>query len=205
LEAFNFSTFSAHQPGVSIRRPAGEAHVRPERKKMIQLLLPSNPKAAPKKKFRGRGSYIRKVLAEASTQAIGIGHSTWYDQWHYHADWDGYGNLCWRIRATILHALATAFERFVKQLQELNKPYQVWIYLNASDSGQDAVFVHTQNPNQSEFPVIFEEVHWGLPELSDYFNDLIPGYDLRAGTQNWMGADIYFIYSPGFGIPLESK
>jgi hypothetical protein len=27
LEVFNFSTFSAHQPGVSIRRPAGEAHV----------------------------------------------------------------------------------------------------------------------------------------------------------------------------------
>jgi hypothetical protein len=172
---------------------------------MIHQLLPPNPNAAPKKKLRGRGRYIRKMLTEATTQRVGAGHSEWYDQWHYHADWDGYGNLGWPLRETILRALATAFDRFAKQLPELNKLYQIWIYMNAGDSGQDAVFVHTPNPNQSEFPLVFDEATWGVPALSNYFEGLLPGYRIRAGTQKWMGADIYFVYSPDVGIALEPE
>ncbi len=108
------------------------------------------------------------------------------------------------MREPHLRALAKLFDKFAKQLHHFSKPYQLWIYLNAGDSAGDALFVHTPNLNQSEFPLIFKNARWNVSKIEEYFGNLLPEYEFQAGTEIWRGADIYFVYAKGAGIPLKS-
>jgi len=171
---------------------------------MIYNLLPPNQEAAPKKKLRGRGRYIRKILAIAETFPIDVSDASWYDRWHYHPDWHGYGNLSWRLRKAHLHAMTKAYGNFAKQLSGYKNQYQLYLYLDSSDSSQDAVFIHTPNPNGNSFPVKYDDVEWGIPNIAEYFEASLPNYRFRSGKMNWRGADVYFIYSPEFGVSIEA-
>ncbi len=171
---------------------------------MINRLLPTKKSRAQKKKFRGQNRYFKKLFEKAASLTIDIGDSDWYDQWHSHIDWDGYGNLRWRFRLLHLQALAVSFKRCAEQLEHFRKPYQLYLYLNSGNSQDDGVFLHTENPNRSEFPCIFEDSTWSENEVSGFFQELLPEYSFRAGTQCWQGQQIYLIYAKGIGIPIEA-
>ena len=172
--------------------------------KMIQDLLPPNPRMEPKRKLRGRKRYIRKVLKFAATFGLGNTASDCYGRWHYHPDRHGYGNSGWRMRAPHLEALATIFGRLAELLCHFHKPYQLWIYLDAEHSAQDGIFLYSPNPNSEDFPGVFGEVTWGLPVIEEYFERLIPGHKLRAGHSRWENHDVYFVYAPGVGVSCET-
>ncbi|MEJ2201232.1 MAG: hypothetical protein P8X63_09515, partial [Desulfuromonadaceae bacterium] len=122
---------------------------------------------------------------------------------HYHADWPGVGNFGWKFRKQHIMALCQVFKNFTENLANFKKRHQIWIYLNQKDAGQDAVFFHTPNPNDDNFPITFEDVDWGNQIIESFFSELLPGYLFRCGKSIWMGANIFFIYSPGIGEPLE--
>lgn len=97
--------------------------------------------------------------------------------------------------------LAKVYSKFAQQLTQLNKPYQLWILLDCRDASQDAVYVHTPNPNADNFPLLLDSVEWGIGDLSRYFEDMLPGCHLRAGRMG--GSGPYLLYSPEYGIALE--
>lgn len=123
---------------------------------MLHELLPPNRKEAPRKKLRGVRRYFRGVFSKVESFTLDVTDGVWYDFWHYHPDWYGYGNLNWSMRARHLEALARSFGRFAQQLSQFHEPYQLWIYLDVQDAAQDAVYVHTPNPNRDDFPMVAE-------------------------------------------------
>jgi len=170
---------------------------------MIEELLPPNLKNSPQKKCRGMKRRLRKVFLDAHQFSPALEPTDWYDFWHYHADWRGYGNLGWGYRCKFLIALANVFRRFSTQCANFSTPYQLWICINQDDAGQDAVFFHTPNPNNDNFPVKFSAVNWGISAIEDYFSNLLPPYKFRAGSQEHEGSLVFFIFSRELGVPIE--
>jgi hypothetical protein len=90
----------------------------------------------------------------------------WCDYSHQHFDWDGLGNRSWFDRRRHLAALLHAFRRAQVELMHFCEPHQVFASVTPSDSANDAVYVHTPNPNQTPFPMVpYGERVSSLPPL----------------------------------------
>ncbi len=171
---------------------------------MIHHILPSHPSKAPRKKLRGKRRYFNRVIAAARdfSPERDLRPNEWIGVWHTHADWEGYGNLNWRYRNSHLHALCIMFKRFAEFLHDFPKPYQLWLCLNKSDSRDDALLLNSESERDG-FPMKFSEASWESVDLEQYFAGLLSPYPVRAGQQRWKGMEIFFVYSPGLGEPIE--
>ena len=68
-----------------------------------------------------------------------------------------------RARRAHLDALFTAFRRALAQAANAKTVVQVFVSIAPDrESEQDALYVHTPNPNGSPFPHAFEDVRWGV-------------------------------------------
>lgn len=92
-----------------------------------------------------------------------VHESGWFDLWHTHVDWSGEGNESPRMRNHCLKELFALFDKILSRVENWTKPRQTWIVVDALDSSQDAVYLHTGNPNKDNFPYEFEGVAWGGP------------------------------------------
>ena len=90
-----------------------------------------------------------------------LDEASWHDMWHTHADWRGDGNTSEEARQNFLGELFAIYEHILERTQNWRKPYQVWLVINEADSAEDAVYLHTQNPNRDNFPYpCFNTVTW---------------------------------------------
>lgn len=138
----------------------------------------------PTKRVRGRRRYYRALRREA--ESFRIHPSGWYDHMHWHVDWQGLGNLRWRERREHLQALVTTFRRLLTDVHDWPTPHQVWLQIDAFDSSQDAVYLHTPNPNSDNFPNHFDNVVWDAP-VPDCLRDLLddPSWQFGRLDQYW--------------------
>jgi hypothetical protein len=121
-----------------------------------------------KQKLRGKKRYYRNLSKKSEAFKLDLGGpNDWYDFWHYHFDWRGQGNKTGRERNEHLKATFTAFEKVLEQLKNYRKPYQVWLSFAAHNSYQNALYFHTPNPNQDNFPYKFDDYVWSddIPAL----------------------------------------
>ena len=81
------------------------------------------------------------------------GENSWFDFWHTHLDWRGKGNKSFTVRLKYLKELLNEFENLNKQLIDYPNSFQIWIVIDETDSGEDAVYIHTKNPNSDNFPL----------------------------------------------------
>lgn len=179
---------------------------------VITALTSTKPEG-PRRRFRGKKRYFRRVIREAKSFRIKPGHGQWWDLWHYHADWPGWGNIRWRYRREHIRALAAVFEHIARSADRFTTPFQTWIFLCGSDAGQDATYLHTPNENQTPFPIgLADEMTWGHQALQPFFTALLPHLPLRIGESCVFDefaelprvVSSFFIYSPAVGVPLES-
>jgi hypothetical protein len=175
----------------------------------VQPLSP-RPWKAPQRKFRGKRKYFRQVLRQAGAFRLDV-DPPWWDFWHHHADWPGWGNLSWKCRLAHLRALAIVFHKVLEASPRIPLPFQTWILLNVDDAGYDGVYVHSHNPNHSNFP-FKPEATWGVGALDETMAALLPSLRLRTARCTWVGQDdegapsvttTYLVYSPDTGVPLE--
>ena len=61
-------------------------------------MLPIHPELAPRGRFRGQRRYFRGVHRRAAAFHPDPHPGAWWNFWHYHADWPGWGNRGWRYR-----------------------------------------------------------------------------------------------------------
>jgi hypothetical protein len=114
----------------------------------------------PRKKPRGNRRYYRALEREALTFAPDV--AGWFNLSHWHTDWRGRGNRSWRGRQAHLTALFTRFERLLQALSQRPEPAQCWLLIDANDSANDALYLHTPNPH-SAYPVEVRDVDWDAP------------------------------------------
>lgn len=138
---------------------AGDLRVPPEKREEIAGAWGLR---RPRKRFRHARRYYRRLMREAEAYRIPR-RGTWYDFWHTHPDWRGDGNRSGRDRRRHLQAGFTILRRTVEQTRDFDGPVQVFMLIDALDSSQDGVYIHTPNPNRDNFPCRFENVTWDVP------------------------------------------
>ncbi|MGO1002486.1 hypothetical protein [Lysobacter sp. CA196] len=85
--------------------------------------------------------------------------SDFFDLWHTHADWRSRGNrsLSDRMRvAELTYRLLLDLEAFARSRPF---PVQCWATL-CGDTGSNAVYLHSANPNGVPFPYDFDGIEW---------------------------------------------
>jgi hypothetical protein len=109
-----------------------------------------------------------KDIEQAKHFVLDGSEASWYDLWHTHVDWDGVGNDSKETRAIALRALFVMFDRALSQTKAWTKPANVWVLFVPGNAEDDALYVHTANPNGSTpFPYPFEGVEWGVAPPAD--------------------------------------
>ena len=124
---------------------------------------------------------------------------------HWHVDWRGLGNLSWRERRSHLVALFAFYGRVLAQIEEWSEPHQCRLQIDAADSSQDAVFLHTSNPNATNSPHSFDYVRWEA-EAPEYLREFLTdstwqfdNLDARRFATAAAGLVSLFLGSAAFG------
>ncbi len=109
---------------------------------------------------------------------------TWFDNWHLHFDRKGYGNHSFKRRKPHLDKLFRHFDLLVDKTKQLKVDFQLYSILLDFDSYSDALFLHTPNPNNSQFPFKIADMQLTTTltnkQLNDYINNL-DGYEKLYG------------------------
>lgn len=160
-------------------------------------LLPPRPALAPRRRFRGQRRHYRQVERRMSEPIPDL--EEWFDLWHVHADYPGYGNLSARHRRAHIALHCGFFRQAARELLHRAEPYQLFLYLDAQDAGRDAVYVHTPSPHGAAFPLWWEDAQWGQPEMTTILEGLCATAPLHVGRT----PDGSFVaFAVGVGLPL---
>lgn len=170
-------------------------------------MLPATKVCGPRKKLRGKRRRLRALRIAAECFSLDVREGNWWDLWHKHVDWAGYGNTMVGLRRAYVSALLIMFQRAGQQLAAARLHYQIFISLDADDASNDALYVHSPNPNASNFPYLVESTDWGDADLEVALSRLVSGLEIRLGHMRWTDADrerhVILLYSPSFGVPIE--
>jgi hypothetical protein len=128
---------------------------------------------------------------------------SWFDNWHLHFDWKGYGNNSFKRRQPHLDKLFRHFDLLQAETKKLKVDFQLYVILYDFDSYNDALFLNTPNPNTSEFPMV-------LPNLSaastltnrslETYIDKCNGFERLYGVED---QPFCLLYKPGVGHPFQ--
>ena len=159
------------------------------------------------KKHRGLKRYYRNLETENDLEKskwLNFDDSeTWFDNWHLHFDWKGYGNNNFKRRKPHLDKLFRHFDLLVDKTEKLKVEFQLYAVLLDFKSHSDALFLHTPNPNNSQFPFKVSDLHKTTTLKNKLLNEYI---DNLNGCEKLYGkADEGFclIFRKSVGKPFE--
>jgi len=140
------------------------------------------------KKHRGLKRYYKKLNTENDFDKMKWldfnDPKTWFDNWHLHFDNRGYGNNSFKRRKPHLDKLFRHFDILTDKTRDLKIDFQVYAILLDHDSYSDALFLHTPNPNNSQFPFQIANLQSSTTlknkHLNNYINSL-SGYERKYG------------------------
>lgn len=108
------------------------------------------------KKIRGQRRYYRNLLIQNDFDQMPWFSVTkqedWFDFWHIHMDWKGFGNSNFKKRKPHLDKLFRHFVLLSERLIHCPIPYQTFIIVFDQESASDALYLHTVHPNKDNFP-----------------------------------------------------
>lgn len=148
------------------------------------------------KKFRGKRRYFHNLQKEAAAEPLQLdfGKDSWFNLWHTHLDFYGYGNRSIKIRRAHIKAHIALYESLQERLETFEKPFQSWVEIDDRDAGSDAVYIHTPNPNEDNFPLKIANVNWAV-EIPYYFRGLIDPEKFDTGYYRWESETGFIIQS----------
>ncbi|MBH8556608.1 hypothetical protein [Hymenobacter negativus] len=155
------------------------------------------------KKHRGLKRYYRNLATASDFDKMPwLNAGTWFDNWHHHFDWYGYGNSSFKRRKPHLDKLFRHFDMLIGKTQSLNPKFQLYAVLLDFDSASDALFLHSTNPNNSQFPFKVSDLQSVTTlknnQLDNYINSL-DGYEKLYGQA---GEAFCLIFKKGVGRPF---
>ena len=135
--------------------------------------------------------YWEKEYAKTLSQLNDLDIESWFDFWHTHPDWKSKGNKNSDTRAWVT---AITYE-LLKEVESITKPQgsrlQVWATI-CNDTGNNAVFIHSENPNNTPFPFKFSDVQW-CTESPPELNGLIDNSTHEIGVWDYDSEVVYFV------------
>ncbi len=131
---------------------------------------------------------MAKRMAECSNAIRSRPVEAWFDLWHVHPDFKAKANRAAPLAAqATLRLLDIAEGHFASR----KEPVQVFATL-CEDTGNNAVYLHTSNPNGTEFPHTFAGTVWGgsLPEA---LSSVGVGASHEVGRVQYQGEVVYLV------------
>ncbi|MEG3792609.1 hypothetical protein V1318_21015 [Lysobacter sp. CCNWLW3] len=136
-------------------------------------------------------AYWARVEARGRRHIDRLDLTGWFDYWHTHVDWYGRGNS----RPENAPEIAAATVRLLQYLELLAKdrpePIQLWATL-CSNTMDNAVYAHSQNPNGTACPRDFRAVTWD-PPVPGWVSAAIPSGGHQIGMASYGGEVVYFV------------
>jgi hypothetical protein len=119
-------------------------------------------------KKRGLRKYYKKLEDSSFIENFDFsgGENSWFDLYHIHIDDIGLGNKSWKSRKQHLDALFMVADKIEDKLRSYPNAFQYWIEISERDSREDAIYIHTTNPNGTLFPTSIEFDNVEFPETS---------------------------------------
>ncbi|MFY0672343.1 MAG: hypothetical protein JXQ87_03005 [Bacteroidia bacterium] len=159
------------------------------------------------KKQRGLKKYYQRLETENDLEKATWfdldDPNAWFDNWHLHFDWKGFGNNSFKKRKPHLDKLFRHFELLETETEKLKKEFQLYAVILDYDSESDALFLHTPNPNKENFPFKYDSLKQKSTltnqELEQYLNEL-NNFEKYYGT-----ADENFCVLFKKGVGIEPK
>ena len=133
------------------------------------------------KKLRGLRRYYKNLAIHNDFERMSFldfqnEPNAWFDRWHWHFDWNGLGDNNFKKRKPHLDKLFRHFEMLVEKVKYLKIEFQLFVLILDNHSSGDAIFLHTPNPNDIEFPLtwknISEKCTLKNKNLIEYINQL---------------------------------
>jgi hypothetical protein len=131
---------------------------------------------------------VKKRQGELSVK-LDLGKDDWYDMWHVHLDI--FGKDPSKHREYIVEGLKV-YQQIREQAANFGKPWQSWMLIDPEESLDDAIYFHTPNPNEDNFPLTFEEVEW-RQELPPLLEGLIDVTQFDFGISLYEGYKMYWV------------
>jgi hypothetical protein len=128
----------------------------------------------------------------------------WYDLWHAHPDIKGIGNQSKETRHTSLQRLRQEYLSILDQLKGWEVPHQSWALIDPTDSGQDAIYVHTPNPNKENIPYLFEGVSWARSRVPMWVTSVFHSNEFKLGRSVYNGHVMYWAKSPNPSLKRDA-
>lgn len=128
--------------------------------------------------------------------------SSWFDLWHAHSSCEDVDALDWNKRAACLQELIELYHYFQKQLEKYPKHFRLWIEVWENDPTQNAVYIHTPNPNNQNFPIAVED---GFePDIPDMMlKTWIEKQPFEKLTSKMQDDTVVYLFDPNVGITLK--
>jgi len=159
------------------------------------------------KKHRGLRRYYKNLLTQndldKATWLDFEDPNAWFDNWHLHFDWKGYGNSSFKKRKPHLDKLFRHFDLLAQRTKSLKKDFQLYAILLDFESYEDALFLNTKNPNSDNFPWKSEHPlstknNLTNLDLAKYVDNLV-GYKIQFGKAD---ENFCVITKDNVGLPV---
>jgi hypothetical protein len=136
-------------------------------------------------------TYWKRAEARERRSIERLDITSWFDYWHTHVDWHGRGNN----RSENIPEIAATTVRLLQHFELLAKgraePIQLWASL-CSNTMDNAVYAHSQNPNGSSYPHDFHEVTWDA-SVPDWVAAAVPSNTHQIGMASYDDGPVYLI------------
>jgi hypothetical protein len=135
--------------------------------------------------------YWKKEREKSLREIHSLDIDSWFDYWHTHPDWKFKGNRSNEMKAwvaSITYDLLNVVEELTKHQ---GNRLQVWATL-CEDTGNNAIYIHSDNPNSTPYPNDYENVMWGVrgPAVAA---ELIDQSTHETGTAKYEEEVVYYI------------
>jgi hypothetical protein len=105
-------------------------------------------------------SELEQLQMSANAFELVLSNESWFELMHWHPDFYGTGNTNPNARDVCVLLAKQYLTTAMRALRGWTKESQCWCLIDAMDSAQDSIYVHTRNPNRDNFPYAFEDVAW---------------------------------------------
>ncbi len=122
----------------------------------------------------------------------------WFDYWHAHPDILGRAN---RARPMVASLTCRLLQQAEERVSSRRDPVQVWATL-CENTANNAVYIHSPNPNGTPFPNVFAGVAWGVEPVED-MGLVTSGHEIGKWVHE--GEVVYFIRARQASHPLHVR
>jgi hypothetical protein len=156
------------------------------------------------KKQRGLKRYYRNLetkndFANWDRFDFDKNSNAWFDFWHWHFDWLGYGDNSFKRRKPHLDKLFRHFESILDKVKNYKNDFQLFIVCHDYKSSLDGIYLHTPNPNTDNFPVQWDNLTNETTLTNKQFENYIKPLDFEILYGKTIAGAFCILYKKGTG------